>query len=267
MVRSSLCAVMAWTALFVATSNATAQVVRVDRTDKMTDKRVVFLVAPAVDGRAAFFINCSGYSVRSFDLAALPGTVKLLTRVDRNPPVPAAGMVKPPETLMIVPSNVEVFGNEISSATRLVVRIETSTPKEFDFDWATDNKAAFSAAAEAAGGDRIAAGMGYEMLTGGASRAAGGQYATLAELLNAMKVRWRVDGRPTDTGSYIGAVMEALRRNKNKKQVEDAGNVLFGPGWTAIRALVQPDAPATYADINRPMAAQVEWLRRNCPSS
>jgi hypothetical protein len=246
---------------------ASAQVVRVDRTDKMTDRRIVFLVAPAHDGRSAFFVNCSGYSVRSYELAALPGRVKLLTRIDRNSPMPADGEVKPPETLTFAPANADGFATELSAARRLVVRIEGGTAKEFDFDWSSDHKEAFAAAAEAAGGDRLSAGFGYEILTGGASRAAAGQYPTLASLLNAIGVKWRDAGRPLDTGAYIGGVMDVMRRSPDRRQVEDAGNVLFGPSWTAIRGLVQHGAPVSYTDLNRPMAVQISWLRRNCPSS
>lgn len=267
MSRISLAISTVCAGLLAAAPDVSAQVVRVDRVDKMTDKRIVFLMAPARDGRAAFFVSCSGYAVRSFDLAALSGRVKLLTRVDQNSPAAAAGEVKPPETLTLSPSNPDGFAAELANARRLVIRTEGGASKDFDFDWSSDNKQAFAAAAEAAGGDRFSASAGYEMLTSGASRAAAGQYPTLASLLNAIGVKWREGGRPIDTGAYIGGVMEVMRRSKDARQVEDAGNVLFGPSWTAIRMLVQPGTSSSYADLNQPMAPQFGWLRRNCPSS
>jgi len=253
--------------LVLIAGTAKAQAIRAVYTDAMTDRKALFVQIPSTDGRAVLVLGCSGPALLA---SALASSFKPVTpvqiRFDKETPSIVTGSYNGSGDLMRLDVvNLPAFHETIGKAQRMALRIDDKIGTDVSFELGADNRIAFMAAAAATGVDAGQAGIAFDMLGETLSRAAAGQYATAVELLTVMKIDWRRDGRPRDTGLVMWQVTAAFANTTNARVIEDAGQVLFGAMWTAVRPMVVAKGDKAYRMLNQSVAAQLAWLKDNCP--
>lgn len=255
--------------LVMIASAAEAQAVRIVRTDAMTDKKDFFVYIPSTDEQGSLLMSCGIWPwpalLDDSRAAYFKALTPVMMRFDKDEPQLLNGRQVSKGLLVITVLDLAAFRAKLGSAGRLLLRLDDKSASDVAFDLAADNRGAFRMTALSAGLDAGSAGQAFDVLRETLSRAAAGQYPTAMDLLAAMKTDWRHEGRPRDTGLVIGQVMMAISNTANARTAEDAGQVLFGPAWTAIRPLAIAKGDASYRMLNQGVGRQLAWLADNCP--
>lgn len=248
-----------------------AQVVRNVEVDRMTDKKTPLLMIPERGGgsQTLLLLQCTGIltaRMPAFRPRPGGGPVKFMLRVDRQPPVEMEGARVPSGHMVVEMSPSTRVRDSLEAGTSLALRIVDDVPPakvDFEYLYGADNAEAFALAAGIHGGNSTGARAAWGVLEGVLSQAAAGANPDVASLMQRIGLPLKEGTRARTAAELLPGITRALNRNREKPIVQEMGRALFAVGWPSVSPWLLNSTD--YAADSGPLAAQMEWLKGQCP--
>lgn len=244
---------------------ASAQLVRYEFSDRMTDRKTVQVLLPSASGQDYLSFRCGFVALISPAFAGAKGGATLTWRADQQPPVDMNVQVQADVSAAVIEQGRRGKLSEAArTAASIGMRIGGPGGRvDLEFPLSHDTREAFAIAAEAAGVSRVAARMGYDHLASAITRAVARQDAGFASLMQHVGIPLRQNNRTREAWEILPNVLKALNANKARPVVEDMGQTIFGYAWQELKPLLAFDGER-YRTLNGMAAQQLDWLDKAC---